>query len=88
MNNSFSSIGRKPAPPNPGNYIRDYARAKKLGTRHEDDGLNPLRRKLLPSTKPIEVKLPEPDNSISAVGMIALVVFICFSLVTILVLFS
>ena len=81
MGRGFSSLGKKPASASPGNYIKSYTRALKLHSpRHRDENYTPSV-KLLPSTKPIPVKLPAHDTSISAVGFPPAVVVIAFLLV-------
>jgi len=80
MSNGFPSLGKKPASANPGNYVKNYARSKKLHSPRHNDGSSPPRVKLLPSTKPIPVELPTPDTSITGFGFIGIVFLICLLL--------
>ncbi|YCM43846.1 hypothetical protein V2O64_21290 [Verrucomicrobiaceae bacterium 227] len=76
MSKGFPNLGKKPAPADPGSYIRDYARNIKRRNPRKDESPSTSRVKLLPSTKPIPIELPAADTSISAIGFLTLVVAI------------
>ncbi|MGC6464850.1 MAG: hypothetical protein ACON38_03970 [Akkermansiaceae bacterium] len=80
MKTGLTRVGKKPSPASPGNYVRDYVRAKKERLRRNREGSLPPSVKLLPSSKPVPAELTNRDTSITGFGKFGVIFLACLLL--------